>query len=510
MAFIKSFEENKAALKGEDPTQPIPTGGGGDFAPPSISPDVSQAAPLAAPAPQAPQIAGAGPTLEQVAQELTGLSGEVSALGTGFLESAGAGRTFGEPEQQILSGAVKSGELDPAFSLLSGIGYQGPAGLDQEAVARIGQEAADLGAYSGQLASGRGLTAYIQGANPGITPGEAKFEAQRTAGDQPAAFKGEAETLSREAQAIQTALEEEAQKAQGYAQTRTEQEKAYADAARGYLETLKGGILDPVQQQMASRQAAEDALEAAYGAFSQTGDLDALLAAAPSNAQLQALSQAYAPIQAARGDVDKIKADIASKYPEIQGIETADLVAPLGVEFRSFTINGKDYLLRQLLSGETVIEGLSKEESQRIAQQLNARQLELEQYFAPGGMYLGNEPATTAGQYAYVEPLYFDVPPYGVDIKNYVQYTGAPDPTIQNTASAQQLAELNAIAELLGEASRYQPSAYTDPALQALVQEFEAQAPLSAEDIEKRIQAMIASRQEPLRAFPLVESAFIL
>src|SRR5690606_10259763 len=112
--------------------------------------------------------------------------------------------------------------VEAAKKLLSAQ-YEGPEGLDEDEVGRLRSETDQLGAFLNTLSQKRGLTEYVLGSNPGLTRGQARFEAQSL--NKSPEFFDDVRGQAREARTLDRRIGQETEAARSFAEQRAEEER---------------------------------------------------------------------------------------------------------------------------------------------------------------------------------------------------------------------------------------------------------------------------------------------
>lgn len=474
---ISPFKQNQEYLTGAAPTPAQPTpdvleigDSGGPPQAPGYAPQNYQA-----PAPTAPQSAPQAPERKPVAQirrsgdlntrlfqpqkDATRQGGqELSEAVELFRSGAGPSRTFaGVGGQATLKDYVEQGTgADTARSLVNAQ-YTGPQGLDQGTIAGLKNLYADATARQGALRSGGGLQTLIHQSAPGVSLGEARFEAKKKLRDQD--YRARAFAPDEELKTLGSRLAGEPEAAQAYAGQRAAEEQAIQDAARGYAGEFKGNISSAIEEQMADAEADRAAAEAAYrgvmnaeapevqglAKWLQSGtaaDPGALRGQAAVGALDSPAMQLSREAQAAR---DAIMND--PRYAAIKDIDPLELMlTKRGSE--GYRLGG-DYTPTH--DGDW-LDATDKWKGQAIgaekANLLRQRQQELQKDFGRG----------EDARYGAVDPLYgqqFGVGKYQAsDVRQYLGFDPGETATRANVSTKTQKEQFNRITDLLGEIER--------------------------------------------------------
>jgi hypothetical protein len=142
---------------------------------------------------------------------------------------------------------------------LIGSTYGGPTELDAAEMARIQGETGELESRANALRSGTGIQATLQETVPGLTPGQAEFEAAKYRYDPK--FQGQAIQEGQNIAHLNRILTGERTQATDIASQRAAEEKQIAERSRGYVTEKRQGIMDDLLREMADEQARNDALQ---------------------------------------------------------------------------------------------------------------------------------------------------------------------------------------------------------------------------------------------------------
>lgn len=440
-------------------------------------------------------------------------SQQLANLGEQFRTEAGPERTWEDiGGQATMERAVsaetpeaeRAGLLESAGGLL-GAQYTGPSGLDAQESTRLGERAADIAEVHRRLGTGEGLQASLRTARPGMTTGEAQWEAKRVYGtpEYRQAFRTGDTGAIGEAQkryATETAGAAE------YAGRRATQEKDIASSARSSLYGMRDAINAEIDKRSQETLAANDAAVAAWNEWKTTGDIS----------DRSVLGTYENPYEAKQQEAIAKLNEIWQKYPEIADIANPGRVLNVGEggtkyettaapyrrgtgESPSYTavapeysplgwtdeakqvyyasprpretpgeLNAPYYIWRNPTTGE--MHSIPSTDWK----QLIARQSELEKYFAPYDV-AGGEIDYGNAEYADVLPMYYGETYEPTDIvtggdwltfqPGSQLYTTDPETGAIALSEATELApeyvategerySLNTISELLGEAQR--------------------------------------------------------
>lgn len=333
--------------------------------------------------------------------------------------------------------------------------YTGPQGFDPEAFSGIQQDINQLQGYVSGLATGQALPTAISQATPGLTPGEARYEAERLVSpeyfQETQGFESALEELGREA-------EREARQAERYARQREGQEERVRGRAQRLLEARQGRILESAGERLAERQGQAQAQRDLY---SQA--LEALSQGQPLPAGIPGAEGFQTQAQELVGTAREAAQDIMSQYPNLEP-GTGELFMTGKGDLR---VRFPDWLVERYpeLQGQVFSVGPSEWTSGRMAEyppevrDFIEREWALQSLFLPGefewsGGGFQREPG--APDYSAVNPLYFgaalELPP----VENYLTFQQAQGLNLAAATTAEQRRVYNAIAGLLGQARTLQ------------------------------------------------------
>jgi hypothetical protein len=350
-----------------------------------------------------------------------------------FQQEAGPSRTYeGIGAQNTLAQAFQggqAGDIDKARQLV-GAQYTGPQGLDQNTVAGLQNLVGQLQARQNALGTGGGLQTLIQQSVAGLTPGEAKFEAQRRLPE----AKLQARDLGYQTVTpLASRLQAEKQKAEQFAQQRAQEEADIASRSKGFLTGERGKIEGDLAQKIAAAQAQQEQEAQQYqdvlGA-DEAGRLEALRAANPE--------------LAAQFDTENRRKDLEAeqKYQQILNDPRFASVAqydPLGL---TITKRGKQFYSSD---GQDLRKVVPDKATRAL---LYERQQELEKLFDPGTARPFSKTAG-AGEYASYKPLYGGEGFQALDPVNYLGFDPGTRPSRENLSSEEQRTHFNNIQSIL-------------------------------------------------------------
>ena len=120
---------------------------------------------------------------DPISQGVSDYEADLSGLRDTFRDEAGSERSFDSVGgEEILGRAIGGGPTEEARDLV-GAGYSGPVGLSSESVAEAQARGRELQSRDEALQSGGGLVSLLSSSVPGLTAGQARFEAQRLLDD---------------------------------------------------------------------------------------------------------------------------------------------------------------------------------------------------------------------------------------------------------------------------------------------------------------------------------------
>lgn len=395
---LPSFQDNVLFLQGGSPGGTAGSTGAaaGTSPPPSPAPQAApetptQAQRLPGQVRYDPSQGSLGAGFLQPLRQSVGEAGQAIGLaGETFRTGAGPMRDFQTAGgQRILESALPAsalpGEITQAKDLLSA-NYQGPMGLSPELLGKTAETAQDIETQASALQTGGGLQTLLRQGIPGLNPGMARVEAQRLF-DTPD-FRRQAAQVGQQASALAPQLTQEVLGAQKYAEDRVATEESLRQAAKGYLEEKRTGILAPLEAQAQEANAKQLALQQLYDKFLETGNLEDLIAAAPDASVLKDSRYTQAP--EAEAIWEKIMGD--PRYAKVADIPLMQkTISPRGKE--TYTVPGGKWggaeVYGQLKSGK-----LTPKQWKLILE----RQKRLEKYFGPDTKYDWYRPLYLGGK----------------------------------------------------------------------------------------------------------------
>jgi hypothetical protein len=375
-----------------------------------------------------------------------------------FRREAGPSRTYeGIGAEGTLRDAYTTGRAEPmeAARGLVGARYEGPGGLDQGTVSGLQRLTDDLRTRQRALGQFGGLETLIGQSVPGLTAGEARFEARR---ELPGARVQARDLGFQQINPLMQRLADERAGAEAFATQRAGEEADIADRSRGFLTGERGGISAAIENLMAERAAQQAAAQSAYGGIQGAPDAASRLsalegaspflrlgtAAAPADLTGAAVAERFnTPGMQQKAEADRLWEEIMGR-PEYAGISSYDPLE-LGVSGR-----GKAFYD---LQGEDVRGVVDDPATRRL---LYDRQQELEKSFDPmrGQSRVFSRTPSEGGELANVRPLYHGDAFEAQDPSKYLGFDPGIRPSRQNSSSGVQKEQFNRINDLLGEMDR--------------------------------------------------------
>lgn len=423
------------------------------------------------------------------------VSGGIRQLGQEFRQQAGpTGQTYeGRGGPGAISSYVTGGprsttaeaEARQAARGFVGAAYTGPKELETGRVGTLGSQAEELGTRAEALRSGFGLqTVFGQGA-PGLTRGEARYEARDVLSD-PNYIRQVAER-AQEASQVFGELTGEQTRARNLAAARTNEEAEIQRRAREDVLGRRGIIEQDLQTKVEAENKSNAARDASFAKFQETGNPEDLIGTEGLGFDPAAFHTAGA--QQAE-EAKRRYESILAKFPELAKFDPLKL---------GLTKRGKPTVQLQESGGKGAFAGGLGRSFQRgdiTAPEvggLKARQEELETLFAPRTTKGGNE---VEGKFADVAPLYFGegknfeenlYKPQ--DTRPFISFDPGVRPSIQNLSSEEQRTQFNRLNDIIDEAARIEDAG--EPYRAALI----------AGDVERYIseeEATLKSRSDSL------------
>lgn len=432
MVFVvPTTQQNKAFLTGETDeapiitsTSPSPAAASPSAAGLGVTPSSGQSTELelaaTAPGPSTPEIGAElgfhreGSLLDRlytpVQSSLDRGQTELGSARTSFYDQAGSERTFeGIGAQGTLQGFVDQGLGKSDILAFLNASYQGPQGLGYQGPNTPGQfEARTQG-----LGRGGTLQSIVQSSVPGLTSGQARFEARNLLSDP--IFRTKTKDLERSVDKYFQDLAKEQAKAEEYASRRTEQEAGIADQSRGFLTTAHGETKSALGDRAAKEAAEQAQILQAREQLTQTGNLpDQLAKSLGLDDELSRIRELTRDERQAKA----IKTALDEKYADLKNIP---LAYPgrhsSGLENRVIDLGGRLWDLYWLSKGYPrneegqavgsfsfedgwqdagLPQHMTAKQAQELGKRLLERQMEYERYFSPG-TFRAEEFANVAG-----------------------------------------------------------------------------------------------------------------
>ncbi len=438
MAYIPSFHDNLDFLQGNrespDNVVPLTGGGGGPAGTASGSFESNPTGPSAITPSSGPDVGNVGVStsgssldrlfnpIESGAQDQRGALEGASNV---FYEDAGPGRTYeGIGAQETLQGAVDTGTGIDAARDLVGARYEGPQAFNQETVADIQAGIGELQQRASALSSGHGLQSLLQRASPGLTPGEARLEAQRMIGtDDYRQRQAESRDMIRE---FSEQLRSQRENARKHAEMRQEQEQNIAQQSRDYLGDRRSEINAEVEAQINQRRQQQEGIENVFTEFRRSGDARGL-DAVPSESLLFDPNDFYTPAQNRLEQGQARWNQLVEEYADLADHE----FLPLEAHYR-----GQEWYGHK----PTDIDN-------ETWQRLQERQKAFEAEFSPGTQM-------QRGQYGDVMPMYFGEQVQLPDARAYTFFEPGVSPSRENSSTEVQRTQYNRINDILGDLDR--------------------------------------------------------
>lgn len=360
-----------------------------------------------------------------------------------FQQQAGPSRTFESiGGEQTLGRAVESGQgMDEARQLV-GAQYTGPMGLDMESLADLQRLQEQLQTRQQALGTGGGLSTLIQQSAPGLTAGEARFEAKRLLPE----AREQARDLGLEAvNPFVQALARGSEEAQAFAQQRQAEEDAIRQASVDLLRGRETGITGDIQRAIDTAAEQQRAAQEAYAAIQ----------GATPEERLGLIGRAAPFLQSgtAEDPGEMLGQDVAEALFSPGARQTAEGRAAIqGVlnDPRYAAIKDIPILERSITKRGKGFYGLNDEDIRRQIPDkakralLYERQRELEKL--AGGM-------RRPGEFSATNPIYGEEY-QALDPSTYLGFDPGMSPSRENVSTEQQRTQFNRIQDLLGEMDR--------------------------------------------------------
>lgn len=442
MAYIPSFEENLAYLEGADLPGPVTlTGSSGGTGTPVSGPGVSQnttTASSGAAVEQQPSqfIQNTGSLKERLfAPVETGILQGRNTLGgleSAFQASAGPAPQY---NQSVLEQAIATGspsDIGGAQNVL-GTQYTGPQSLDADATSSLQNYLEGLRSRSQATMQGGALQTLIQQSSPGVTPGEARYEAKGLLREP--GYRQQSQNYQSSIDQLFQDLAKKEAEAQTLAGQRATEAEAVRNAARNYLTGRRADTEGAISQQMDQAQVEQQAIRDAFARYQNTGDINALEPTGFDTAQFNT------PIAQRTQEASRLYDQILSEFADLQGKPTLGL---------GISDHGKETLVTpegRSLATQYVAHGDITPEERRLVE----RQIALRDLFRPGqegAEFSDVLPSQFAGS---KEEAIFKSP----DTRPFVRAIGLErTPTMANVSTEEQKNTINRVNEILGSLDR--------------------------------------------------------
>ncbi len=474
MAYLPTSKDVDGMLNGEDGPLTL-TGSMAAGAPASSGDTTAPAGGLSTTAPSAPRRPlGTGTTLSGLGERAERISSDLGGLVSRFREEAGPSRSFGAEQEETLRGAIGGGgDFDDALGLTMAR-YGGPAGLDEGDLAGFEYDLGQVGAITDPLARGRGLVEFEQQRTPGLTPGEARFEAERRFED----VIPEAITLGRRARMGLGDVMREREEAAAFAAERGEEERGIREAAREFVAGEEARRIGELEERAAAENQRAQDIAAAWRALQETQDIGSIYDVADPETQAE-LDRFIVGARERENEAQQVWDSIMGdpRFDAIKDIPVGRLkISPDGKERVYVEVDGKEYPLLSIMWAREIPPGWTAQDAYRLGALLEERQAEMELQFSPVtsrtqnlenfvlsetrelGSSLDLERLAEQGYrgtFADVMPLYSEdllmsPRPGAAPLERFVEYTEAPEATISTAATEAEAAELNRVYDLLG------------------------------------------------------------
>ena len=406
-----------------------------------------------------------------------------------FSQEAGPSRTYESTGVEgTLRDAYQEGrapEMEEARSFL-GARYEGPQGLDQGAVTGLQKLTQDLQTRQRALSTGGGLQTLIGQSVAGLTPGQARFEAQRRL---PEARVQARDLGFQEVAPLVSRLLQERRDAEAFADQRAAEEADIAERSRGFLTGERGGISDAIQALMDDRAAQQAEAEQSYAdilAATPDGRLDVIRDASP---YLVSTPRELPPGEFDVSDDIRLPPETGSALaesfftPAMQDKAAAEaLFNEIMSAPRYASIDEYDPLKLGVTNRAKQFYNIADEEGniqdirqvvgdKAVRQLLYDRQAELEAAFDPhrgARRPFSRTPGEDVGEdFSTIRPLYFgDEEFQPLDPVEYLGFDPGLRPSRENTSTEVQRDQFNRINDLLDEMDRIAESGETFRAAQ--------------------------------------------
>jgi hypothetical protein len=355
-----------------------------------------------------------------------------------FKELAGPSRTFESVGGAgTLNQAVESGTGMEDARALANAQYGGPQGLANTDVANLQNLYTDISNRASALGTGGGLATMIQQSVPGLTRGQAEYEAKRRLADSKVAGR---DLRFEQVNPLRAAIESETEGAEEFAGQRTAEEDAIREASRGLLTGRQDVISEDIQSAIDKALKQQEGAQTAYANISDQGTLDAIRAASPylQSGTTEAPGEMigkdvaealYSPQARQTAEGEALKQAILNdpRYASVAQYDPLELgITKRGTEL--YDIGGEDY--RKVVPDKTT------------RSLLYERQKELEKAFSPKTKALG--------EYGTTNPLYYGDNYESLDTRNYMGFDPGTSPSRENVSSDVQKTQYNRISDLMG------------------------------------------------------------
>ena len=377
---------------------------------------------------------------------------QLSGFAESFREQAGPSRTFEDiGGQQTLQQAIGGGDLESARGLVSAQ-YGGPAGLGQQNVLGLQDLAGRLRTRQAAMGSGGGLQTLLRQYSPGLTSGEARFEAKNIfAGP---GYRQRVEAAGERIGSFGESISREAQEARQFGLSREAEEADISRQSREFLagrgETIGGNITQEVER---LRQQEQEREQTFRGAFGDGGGLDSIRKLKESGLLSPEISGQFGE-SSLRGlqESQRVRESIIqrSEFSALKDIP----VGKLGT-----TAKGKStYLIPDPKTGELVDYGTLLKPKERIL--FRKRQQEMEKRFDPkrGQARLGGRTPQEESRLAQLSPLYHGGQFKPPSLQKFITWDPGVAPSRGNVSTDQQRNQYNRINDLLGNLDRIEKS----------------------------------------------------
>jgi len=377
---------------------------------------------------------------------------QLSGFAESFREQAGPSRTFQDiGGQQTLQQAISGGGLESARGLV-GAQYGGPAALGQQNVLGLQDLAGRLRTRQTALGSGGGLQTLLKQYSPGLTSGEARFEAKNIfAGP---GYRQRVEETGRRVGAFGESVSREAREAREFGQQRKAEEEDIARRSHGLLSGRGSEISGNITQEVERLRQQEQEREQTFrGAFGDGGGLDSIRKLRESGLLSPEISGQFR--ESALGGLqesERVRESIVQR-PEFSRLKDIP-VGRLGT-----TAKGKStYLIPDPKTGELVDYGTLLKPKERIL--FRKRQQEMEKQFDPkrGQARPSGRTPQEESRLAQLSPLYHGEQFKPPSLQKFITWDPGVVPSRGNVSTEKQRDQFNRINDLLGNLDRIEKS----------------------------------------------------